>query len=166
MASSEKKKSANKKTVVKKTSKKKAPVKKAAVKKSKPVDTPVVKSKSVEKKTHDKGATKAASEVKVKPQEFAQENDIVVLKSTLAINEAAQFHKTLVELSDAGKPIVFDVSGVDNIDTAIFQLLHAFVTSIKSSGVSLTWLNPSEAFIERADILGLTESLDIPKVSA
>ena len=52
------------------------------------------------------------------------------------------------------------------MDTAIFQLLLAFVTSIKLSGVSLTWLNPSEAFIERADIMGLTESLDLSKASA
>ena len=161
MTSSEKKQSAIKKTVVKKTSKKKT-----VVKKTKPVNAHVEKSKPDEKNKHENAVVKAASDVKTKPLENGQENNVVVLNSTLVINEAALFHKTLVDLSTAGTPVVFDASAVDIIDTAIFQLLLAFVTSMKSSGVSLTWLNPSDAFIERVDIMGLTESLDIPKVSA
>ena len=158
----------------KKVSTKKTDVKKANINKKTASKKITVKKKATASATDTQTANQQTSEnmtikhekkpVSDETADVKQKDNIFVLNSNLTINQAALFHKTLSELAESGETVTFDASGVDMIDTAIFQLLLVFVLTIKSNGISLGWLQPSDVFRERADILGLTEALCLAEV--
>jgi anti-anti-sigma regulatory factor len=47
------------------------------------------------------------------------------------------------------------------VDTAILQLLYAFVMKITSDNHRINWVNPSEEFIARTNLLGLSRIMGI-----
>ena len=167
MTTPAKKKHSAKKTAVKKASANKKGAGKKSVVKKQGTTGSSADNKPINKQMLEKDAVK--SENKTKPDKTinpTQKDNVFVLKSNLAINEAAMLHKTLSELSESGEPVVFDASDVEMIDTAIFQLLLAFVLTVKRNEISVGWLKSSAVFLERAEILGLTEALCLIEESA
>lgn len=76
-----------------------------------------------------------------------------------AINNAKALYEELGKVID--HDVNIDASAVEMIDTAIFQLLYAFVVKVTSNNHEVKWINPSDEFISRARLLGLSRNLGI-----
>ena len=50
---------------------------------------------------------------------------------------------------------------LDTIDTAALQLLYAFVQCVKANGKGVVWHQPSEALLNSASLLGLSQGLGL-----
>ncbi len=133
----------------KKTDKKKASKKKVA-KKAKP-------GKASSKKDAPKKETKA----KKLKADLDNVSDQFVLESSLVINKASDVYETLKKFSENKQSVEIDASKVENIDSAILQLLVAFSLDLKKNDIKLSWHEPTEGLKEKATILGLTESLGL-----
>ncbi len=81
------------------------------------------------------------------------------LDSVAVINNAKTLYE---EFSRAvNTDVNIDASAVEMIDTAILQLLYAFVIKVTSTHHKINWINPSEEFVTRARLLGLSRNLGI-----
>ena len=129
----------NKTTTTKRTS---AARKKTAVKK---------KSATAKKTANNSRAKSAASK---KPLTYT-----LTLDSVAVINNAKALYEEFGKVTNTDVNI--DASAVEMIDTAILQLLYAFVTKVTSNNHKINWINPSDEFISRARLLGLSRNLGI-----
>ena len=83
----------------------------------------------------------------------------LTLESVAVINNAKALYEELSKFSNADVNI--DASAVEMIDTAILQLLYAFFIKVTSSNHKINWIDPSDEFISRATLLGLSRSMGI-----
>lgn len=134
MPTSSIKKSATKKSAPKKTSTRKSAPKKSGV------------NKKTVKKSHKSKST---------------DNNALTLSPVLAINDNKKLYIELGKILDNKKKITIDASAVTMIDTAILQLLLAFIQKAKSKSIAVDWMKPSEEFISRVDMLNLTGKLGL-----
>lgn len=130
------------------TAEAKKPGEKQASSKKKP------KKKSTPEKSGDK-ASPVSAEAKI-----AASNRLV-LESSLVINNASEFYESLKELAVGEQTIEIDASKVEIIDSAILQLLFAFMLDLSEKDIPLSWHKPSENLLHKASILGLTENLGL-----
>lgn len=79
----------------------------------------------------------------------------IVLGEELDIAQAGALHGTLTAALDATAPILLDGAQVQRLDTAVLQLLHAFVRSAHRRGLSVEWQAYSEPLAEGARLVGL-----------
>jgi len=71
-------------------------------------------------------------------------------------------HEELIRrLSETGE-VVIDRSGVQRPNTALLQLLVAFVRDLRTQSRSIQWQGESAAFDRAARVLGLSASLGLP----
>jgi len=138
MAKSSVKKSATKKRVVKQKAISKSPPKKSAVKK--------------------KTASKKRKSTAKKP---ARVENKIVLKTVLAISDAKTLHTELGKKLKAKKGISIDASAVEMVDTAMLQLLSAFIKRSQLDSVVVKWVKPSREFLSRSETLNLTKLLGL-----
>ncbi len=138
MAKSSIKKSVTKKRVVKKKTINKSSAKKSAVKK-----------KTVSKKRKPTARKSAGAENKI------------VLKTVLAISDAATLYAELGKKLETENDISIDASAVEMVDTAILQLLLAFVKKSQLHNVVVKWVKPSREFLSRSETLNLTMLLGL-----
>ena len=134
---------------VKKRTIKKTATKKQAVKKSAPKKT--VAKKKVVKKPRKKPIKKSTPVA----------NNKIVLKAVLAINDAKVIYAELGTKLATKKNISIDASAVEMVDTAILQLLLAFIQKAILQNILVTWVKPSQAFLSRSDALNLTGLLGL-----
>lgn len=85
---------------------------------------------------------------------------IIKLEPVSIINNAESIYQELEQIN-ADTDVNIDASEVEMIDTAVFQLLYAFVIKIQSSSHRVNWIKPSEEFIGRAKLIGLSSHMDI-----
>jgi anti-anti-sigma regulatory factor len=83
----------------------------------------------------------------------------LTLDSVAVINNAKALYEELGKVIDTDVNI--DASAVEMIDTAILQLLYVFVTKVTSNNHKINWINPSDEFISRARLIGLSRNLGI-----
>ncbi len=83
----------------------------------------------------------------------------LTLDSVAVINNAKVLYEELGKLTNTDVNI--DASAVEMIDTAILQLLYAFVTKVTSNNHKINWINPSDEFISRARLIGLSRNMGI-----
>ena len=62
----------------------------------------------------------------------------------------------------AKQPVIIDAERVERVDTAVLQLLCAFVQDAKASGVTLQWRHPSAPVRQAARLLDLCAHLGFP----
>jgi len=67
----------------------------------------------------------------------------------------------LNSLLELKQDITIDASAVEMLDTAILQLLLAFVNKIKAQNRQVVWIKPSEEMINRAIMLNLNAGLGL-----
>ena len=130
---------------------KKTAKKKTASKKKKTSKKPVAKTKP-------KSADKTA---KPETDDAGKSSNRIELESSLVINKASKIFESLKKLDASGKTIEIDASKVEIIDSAILQLLFAFVLSLKEKNIKWSWYKPTESLLNKASILGLTERLGL-----
>ena len=84
----------------------------------------------------------------------------LTLDSVVVINNAKSLYQTLAEIDD-DSDVTIDASAVEMIDTAVLQLLFAFTKKVQTGNHQISWINPSDEFVSRADLLGLSQHLGI-----
>ncbi len=134
-----------KENAVKKTKSKKAKSKKAKSKKA--------KSKKTKVKTNRKS--------KVREEKIKTDETRLVLDSIITVNDAQTMYTQLNSLLELKQDITIDASAVEMLDTAILQLLLAFVNKIKAQNRVVVWSKPSEEMINRATTLNLQAGLGL-----
>ena len=91
----------------------------------------------------------------------------VVLESVLVINSASDTRGKYADLlNEQSDEIVIDASSVEMIDTAMLQLLYAFVNDLKARNTKVIWKNPSSELIDRSRLLGLVDKMGISSGAA
>ncbi len=109
------------------------------------------------KKPYSKYTEKASSEVS---SESRIEKHIV-LDPILSIDNANKLYDQFDSVVQRKQNIIIDASAVEMIDTAMLQLLIAFVRKLKNEGVKISWNKPSDELLSRAVLLNLEEYLGI-----
>lgn len=112
----------------------------------------VKKKRAPAKKTANRPRAKTAASKK-------PSTPTLTLDSVAVINNAKALYEELGKVIDTDVNI--DASAVEMIDTAILQLLYVFVTKVTSNNHKINWINPSDEFISRARLIGLSRNLGI-----
>ena len=86
----------------------------------------------------------------------------IVLDDRLTIVQAAALHRTLVKRLAEGRRLVVDGSRVEEIDTAILQLLTSLWRTSKERGIACSWQGASQALRRTAAMVGVAEMLRFP----
>jgi ABC-type transporter Mla MlaB component len=87
----------------------------------------------------------------------------VALKLTSAtIRTATTIHAELVAHLDESGTVKIDGGAVERIDTAILQLLAAYVRDVLADGRTVEWVACSSALRRAARALGLELALELP----
>ncbi len=139
---------------VKKTQSKKTKATKQAVKKTKVKKT---QAKKVPAKKRAKKSTPGNESDKAK---ILQETNIK-LDSVLIINDVQTMYAQLEKMLESKQNITIDASAVEMLDTAMLQLLLAFVIKIKAQNKEVIWIKPSVEMISRAATLNLQARLGL-----
>jgi anti-anti-sigma regulatory factor len=86
----------------------------------------------------------------------------IKLAPRLTIAQAADLHRTLAARLESGGPIIVDGTHVEEIDTAILQLLTSLWRTGRERSVACTWYGVSDALCRTATLIGVAEILQIP----
>jgi len=120
---------------------------------------PAVRKKTAVKKKRA-AAKKTASNARAKTAASKKPlTHTLTLDSVAVINNAKVLYEEFGKLTNTDVNI--DASAVEMIDTAILQLLYAFVIKVTSNNHKINWINPSDEFISRASLLGLSRNMGI-----
>jgi anti-anti-sigma regulatory factor len=85
----------------------------------------------------------------------------IELEPRLTIVQAAALHRTMVERLEAGAPIVVDGTHVEEIDTAVLQLLTSLWRTGQERGIACTWRGSSDALRRTASLVGVAGILHL-----
>jgi anti-anti-sigma regulatory factor len=80
----------------------------------------------------------------------------------MTIVQAVDLHRTLLARLAAGRPMAVDGSQVEEIDTAILQLLASLWRTSRERGILCTWHGASEKLRRAAALIGVAEMLQFP----
>ncbi|WP_036300340.1 STAS domain-containing protein [Methylomarinum vadi] len=96
----------------------------------------------------------------------SSEDQAIVLEPVLTIQHVGELYQKLQAVLESQDKIELDASEVTSIDTAVLQLLIALKKTAVGSGKDVTIDFPSEKFIEAADLLGVSEMLEVEQAAA
>lgn len=88
----------------------------------------------------------------------------IELGARLSIAEAVDLHTMFTERIAQGAPIVIDGGKVEEIDTAILQLLASVWMTSAKQGVECRWQAASVALRRIAKLIGVAELLNLDSV--
>jgi ABC-type transporter Mla MlaB component len=97
------------------------------------------------------------------PNEAVAPTAVVVLPSVCTVKDAAGLKDSLCAVADALSSVTLDVRGVERVDTAIFQLLYAFVRDRAARDLAVAWLGAPAALLDGAALLGVHGLLKLPE---
>jgi anti-anti-sigma regulatory factor len=86
----------------------------------------------------------------------------VELDVRLTIAQAAGLHRTLLARLAQGEAIIIDGTQVEEIDTAILQLLTCLWRTGMERGIACTWHGASDALRQSAGLIGVADMLQLP----
>ncbi|MGO9947880.1 MAG: lipid asymmetry maintenance protein MlaB [Steroidobacteraceae bacterium] len=86
----------------------------------------------------------------------------VELDAQLNIAQAADLHRTLLARLAKGGPVIVDGARVEEIDTAMLQLLASLWRTSRERGIDCTWKGASAALRQTAALIGVSEALNFP----
>ena len=98
-------------------------------------------------------------------QEHVEENKIV-LEAILNIQNVNKLCEQLKSILDKHNKIEIDASAVEQIDTANLQLLAVLKQTAVNLHKEIIFDFPSDKFVESAELLGLSEILEIDQAAA
>jgi ABC-type transporter Mla MlaB component len=84
------------------------------------------------------------------------------LSSNSTVKDAAALKGILVGLLDEPSSVAIDAKSVERIDTAIMQLLCAFVRDRAARNLAVTWSATPQALLDAARLLGIGSLLALP----
>jgi anti-anti-sigma regulatory factor len=86
----------------------------------------------------------------------------IELDGRLSIAQAGDLRRTLLARLDEGRAVAVDGTRVEEIDTAILQLLASLWRTCRQRGIGCTWLGASETLRRTAALIGVAEMLYFP----
>jgi ABC-type transporter Mla MlaB component len=95
--------------------------------------------------------------------ETAAASAVVALPSVCTVKDAARLKDCLCAVADESSSVTLDVRAVERIDTAIFQLLYAFVRDRGARDLQVAWLGAPSALLDAAALLGVHALLKLPE---
>lgn len=93
------------------------------------------------------------------PQE--NQSTVVDMGGSQDIVLVQSLYQQLSDALESGSPVTFDVSDTERLDTAVAQLLLSFSQAARANNQSVTWQEPSDAFMSAVRLLGLNEGLGV-----
>ena len=118
-------------------------------------------------KVKDKSTVSVEPEITkpaVKTGRKKAEKNLLVLESHIRVDSALDLYDKMNSNLDVSQDIVIDASQVEEIDTAILQLLSSLALSLDKAGHNLILKKPSSEFIDRIKLLGLEPVLGNEKI--
>jgi anti-anti-sigma regulatory factor len=91
--------------------------------------------------------------------EFVPQPAPLQLDSRLTIAQAADLHRSFAARLADGGPVVLDGSRVEEIDTAVLQLLASLWRTARERGIPCAWQAASDALRHAAALIGVAEVL-------
>jgi anti-anti-sigma regulatory factor len=88
------------------------------------------------------------------------------LDARMSIVQAAALHSLLRARLAGGGSIVIDGAAVEEIDTAILQLLASLWRTGTERGIACSWGGVSDALRGTANLIGMTHLLHLPHAAA
>jgi anti-anti-sigma regulatory factor len=92
-----------------------------------------------------------------------QQPECIRLDERMTIVQAAGLHGTLLARLAQGGPIEIDGARVEEIDTAILQLLTSLWRTGRERGFACSWTGASDALRRTAGLVGVAEMLRFPE---
>jgi len=89
---------------------------------------------------------------------------LIYCSPEIDISGSKDLYNTLQDALRARCPVTLDATRVERIDTAVLQLLCAFVRDAQASGVVVQWRQPSPALQSAARLLNVRSCLALPMV--
>jgi anti-anti-sigma regulatory factor len=85
----------------------------------------------------------------------------IELDARLTIVQAAELHRTMAARLEGSWPVVVDGTRVEEIDTAVLQLLTSLWCTGKERGIACTWRGASDALRRSAALIGVAGILQL-----
>lgn len=104
---------------------------------------------------------KPAAIIESSPADAEGTRTALALEAQVGIQHVAQLHQQLVAALQTYNSIDIDASAVNSIDTASLQLLVILKQTALQEQKTVAIDFPSDSFIEAANVLGLSELLDV-----
>ena len=89
----------------------------------------------------------------------------IELPQRLTIAQSIDLRRTLTTALAGGEPLCLDGSRVEEIDTAILQLLVSAWTDAAQRGVACKWQGTSAALRNSATLIGVSEILQFDRAA-
>ena len=96
------------------------------------------------------------------PDEAADGAPLITLASNSTVKDAAALKASLLQVFDASESVAIDAKSVERIDTAIIQLLCAFVRDRTARNLAVTWRGTPQPLLDAARLLGVGALLALP----
>ena len=90
---------------------------------------------------------------------------LIDLDSNVGIAQVADLHGKFIDLAAAGD-IRIAAANVEAIDTAVIQLMYTVISDAAANGRTVVWSDPSPAFRQSVELLGMTQHLQLPPVDS
>jgi len=87
---------------------------------------------------------------------------IVSLFSNSTVKDAAALQGTLLQVIDSPVTVAIDAKSVERIDTAILQVLCAFISDRAARNLGVEWRDAPQPLFDAARLLGLEALLALP----
>ena len=107
---------------------------------------------------HDTGTSVTATASSTE----APHTTLIYCSPELDISGAQDLYDTLQAALGAQRPVVIDATHVERVDTAVLQMLCAFVRDAQASGIVVQWRQSSPALENAARLLNVQACLALP----
>jgi anti-anti-sigma regulatory factor len=94
--------------------------------------------------------------------EPAMSEPVVALSSNSTVKDAAALKSTLEQIIEAPGSVTIDAKSVERIDTAIIQVLCAFVRDRAERNLAIAWRGTPQPLFDAARLLGVGALLALP----
>ena len=101
----------------------------------------------------------------VKPAPIELKPAPIELPARLTIAQSVELRRTLVKALADGAPLYLDGSHVEEVDTAILQLLSSAWLDASQRGVACRWQGASSALRNSATLIGVSEILQFDRAA-
>lgn len=87
-------------------------------------------------------------------------SDNYVCAEIMNLSIVGEVRSSLQSMLGSGD-VVIDVSAVESIDAATIQMFYSVVQFSQDSKFKVTWLKPSDPFLDAVELLGMSEHLKV-----
>ncbi|MDH5408527.1 MAG: STAS domain-containing protein [Gammaproteobacteria bacterium] len=82
-------------------------------------------------------------------------------EDVLDISKAKSLHEQLKESLGQGSEVELNAANIQRIDACVLQLFTAFFKAASTNSVAVRWVEPSDALLRSAKLLGLSSHLEL-----